>query len=34
MKRFRTIGLFLFSILLLAASATASFPWDTHLLPK
>jgi hypothetical protein len=32
-KRFRAIGLFLFSILVLAASATASFPWDTHLMP-
>jgi hypothetical protein len=32
-KRLRTIGLFLFSIAVLAASATASFPWDTHLMP-
>jgi hypothetical protein len=32
-KRIRTTMIYLITLAALALSATASFPWDTHLLP-
>ena len=32
-RRFRTTMLYLMTLVALALSATASFPWDTHMHP-